>query len=190
MKNWMFYFLLFSSLAWAHSSEAFQGFGFIQGLKHPILGLDHLLAMLCVGMISSKIGKQAIWQVPACFVFVMAIGCVIGFFGASFGIIEPMIALSILTFGVLLIIPFKLNTLATLITVALFAFVHGYAHGKEMPLFVLPEIYILGFMTATTLIHILGVGIGEIINRIPYSTVTYKITGTGLIGTGLYFIIM
>ncbi len=164
-------------------------FGFSAGLMHPIKGLDHLIAMACVGMISSRIGKKAIWQIPLCFVVVMAIGCVFGFYGNQFEFIEPLISLSIIIFGLLLIVPTRLSLFLTFLTVALFAIVHGYAHGKEMPLFVLPEIYIAGFMVATTLIHILGVAIGEGFNRLPNSAIIYKVTGTSLLMVGAYLIL-
>jgi urease accessory protein len=184
------FFILFASITlFPHTDEVIQGFGFMAGLKHPVQGMDHLLAMLCVGMISSRIGKSAIWQVPLCFVLVMAVGCVIGFFGAKLTIIEYLIAVSILIFGVLLIIPQWLSISATLLTVALFAVVHGYAHGKEMPLFVLPEIYIFGFMVSTTVIHILGVVLGEIINRLPRRQLLYKMTGISLVVTGIFLMV-
>lgn len=187
--------LLFSGPALGHSGDfenverAISGFGFVQGLLHPIQGMDHLLAMLCVGLISSKIGKRAIWQVPACFVVVMAIGCVFGFFGSASAFIEPMIAASVIVFGLLLVLPFQMKFWLTLLTVGLFAAVHGYAHGKEMPLFVLPEVYIIGFMTATTVVHVVGVGIGEVTNRLRFSATLYRITGIALVISGIYFIV-
>ena len=97
MKKIMAIFLISSIVIYSHSDQVVdQGFGFMAGLKHPIMGLDHLLAMLCVGMISSRIGQRAIWQVPACFVLVMAIGCIIGFFGTSIQFVELLIACSII----------------------------------------------------------------------------------------------
>ncbi len=176
-------------IAYGHGDQVLtQSFGFYAGLMHPIKGLDHLIAMACVGMISSRIGKTAIWQIPLCFVLVMAIGCILGFYGDQYAFIEPLISLSIIIFGLLLIVPTRVSLLLTFLTVGLFAIVHGYAHGKEMPLFVLPEIYITGFVVATTLIHILGVMIGEVFNRIPYSTAVYKIIGASLFILGCYLI--
>ncbi len=183
------FILLQVTAVFAHSGQSVQNFGFNAGFLHPIMGLDHLIAMVCVGMISSRIGKSAIWQVPLCFVVVMALGCIVGFYGNSLPFVEPFISFSIVIFGAMLIAPKLLSLPLTLTTVALFAIVHGYAHGKEMPLFVLPEIYIFGFMVATTLIHVLGVGIGEFLNRISNSKIMYKITGATLIFTGFYFLI-
>ena len=174
-----------SSILMAHSNQPVTDiFGFKSGFLHPIMGLDHLLAMLGVGMISSRIGKKAIWQVPLCFVAVMAVGCVVGFYSGEIGFLEPVISLSVMIFGFLFLAPRYLSLKATLITVAIFAFAHGVAHGKEMPIFVLPEIYILGFMVSTATIHILGVGIGEIINRLPRSKTIIKYTGLLLVLAG------
>ena len=92
-------------------------------------------------------------------------------------------------FGGLLTIPTFLSLNITLITVGVFALAHGYAHGKEMPIFVLPEIYILGFMVATSIVHIIGVALGEIMNRLPGHQIIYKITGVFLVISGIYFII-
>ena len=85
MKYKMTLLIMLSIFCYGHGGQLTnQSFGFTEGFRHPIMGLDHLLAMLCVGMISSRIGGKAIWQVPLCFVSVMAIGCVIGFYGINF----------------------------------------------------------------------------------------------------------
>ncbi len=176
--------LILTCMADAHVAAQMHSFGFLAGMKHPIQGIDHLLAMLCVGLISSRIGERALWQVPACFVLIMALGCGIGFFGTSIRFIEPMIAASVIVFGGLLLFPNRLSLLGTLITVALFAMVHGYAHGKDMPIFVLPEIYILGFIISTTGIHLIGVFVGELMNLLPFRQRLYQVTGIALIVSG------
>ena len=99
--NYLLIIALFSLTTFAHSGAPPKSFGFMEGMSHPIVGLDHLLAMLCVGMISSRIGGKAIWQVPSCFVLIMALGCVIGFYGTTNSLIEPIISLSVIVFGVL-----------------------------------------------------------------------------------------
>ena len=183
-------FTILSTTCFAHGNAApTDSFGFISGFKHPIMGLDHLLAMACVGMISSRIGGKAVWQVPACFVSVMALGCVVGFYGGDFSMMEPIISLSVAIFGILFLMPRYLTLTATFVTVAIFAIVHGYAHGKEMPIFVLPEIYIAGFLTATTVIHVFGVCIGELINKLPQSTRLTQVTGAALMVTGVLLLI-
>lgn len=142
------------------------------------------MAMLCVGMISSRIGGKAVWQVPACFVVVMAMGCIMGFYGPKLSLLEPLISLSVIVFGALFLVPKLLTYPATFVTVGLFALVHGVAHGIEMPIFVLPEIYIAGFMISTIMIHIFGVGIGELINKLPKAVRITQITGGLLIIAG------
>ena len=99
-------------------------------------------------------------------------------------IIEPIISISVIIFGILFIYPNILSLKSTMLTVALFAIVHGYAHGKEMPIFVLPEIYILGFMVSTTLIHVAGVLFGEKVNQLPDKQMISKFTGLFLIVAG------
>ena len=132
MKKIMAIFLISSIVIYSHSDQVVdQSFGFMAGLKHPIMGLDHLLAMLCVGMISSRIGQRAIWQVPACFVLVMAIGCIIGFFGTSIQFVELLIACSIIVFGGLLTIPTFLSLNITLITVGVLRLLMGMLMEKK-----------------------------------------------------------
>ena len=182
-------FLLLTTVVFAHGDQMHPIIGFMYGFKHPILGLDHLLAMLCVGMISSRIGRAAIWKVPACFVIVMAIGCAIGYFNQTLVLFEFVIALSVAVFGLLFLFPRYLSLSLTLVTVAIFAVVHGMAHGREMPISVSPLIYTMGFLTATTLIHILGVILGEISLRVPYSAVIVRSMGLILVlaGIGILF---
>ncbi|MEK9727245.1 MAG: HupE/UreJ family protein [Candidatus Margulisiibacteriota bacterium] len=191
MPIFLTFVLLLSSLLFAHGGgvSANPSFGFTEGFKHPIMGLDHLLAMLCVGMISARIGKNAIWQVPLCFVTVMAMGCVIGFYGTNLNWIELLISCSVIVFGVLFIFPNALSLKNTLLTVAVFAVVHGYAHGKEMPIFVLPEIYIMGFMVSTITIHVMGVVFGDKINQLPEAHSLCKIIGYSLIISGTIILI-
>lgn len=187
--NYFLIIALFSLTTYAHSGAPPKSFGFMEGMSHPIVGLDHLLAMLCVGMISSRIGGKAIWQVPLCFVLIMALGCVIGFYGTTNSLIEPIISLSVIVFGVLFLVPRFLTLTATFVTVGLFALVHGVAHGIEMPIFVLPEIYIAGFMISTIAIHIAGVGIGELINKLPKAVRITQMTGGLLIISGTVLLI-
>ena len=189
MMNILF-LLLLSTIIVAHGNEVNPIIGFMYGFKHPILGLDHLLAMLCVGMISSRIGKKAIWQVPSCFVIVMAVGCVIGYINHSIPLFEFIIALSVIVFGLLFLFPRFLSLRFTLLVVAIFAVVHGMAHGREMPAAISPIIYTLGFLTSTTIIHVVGVLLGEISLRIPRSVLVVRMTGLVLVFAGLSILIV
>lgn len=149
-------FLLISSLIpsflFAHDEG---GSGFISGLTHPVLGLDHLLAMISVGILSAQIGGRAILLVPSVFVVVMLIGGLIGIQGNVIPYVELAIALSVIVLGLAIMIEKKFPILITMIFVGVFAFFHGNAHGLEMPTLAHPIMYAGGFVLGTTLIHLL-----------------------------------
>ncbi|MBF0275115.1 MAG: HupE/UreJ family protein [Nitrospinae bacterium] len=138
------------------------GGGFYSGLEHPVMGPDHLLAMLSVGIISAQIGGRAIWTVPATFVSVMTIGGIIGILGLPVPLVEYGIVASVVLLGVAIAMDQKTPIVATMVFVGFFAIFHGHAHGVEMPVLASPALYALGFMTGTTCIHLTGVLIGYI----------------------------
>lgn len=151
---------VFPVLAHAHSEHEVMSLG--SGFMHPILGPDHLLAMLSVGVISALIGGRAILWVPAAFVTAMIIGATIGVFGVALPHVEFGIAVSVLLLGAGITMPKQFPVLLTMAVVGLFGMLHGNAHGVEMPQAAVPVFYSLGFVASTTLIHVLGVGIGLI----------------------------
>ena len=134
--------------------------GFLAGLTHPVLGFDHFLAMLSVGILSSQMGGRAIWSVPTTFVSVMAIGAFIGLKAIGLPGVEYGIALSVLVLGFALAMEKKLPPLWAMVGVGFFAIFHGHAHGTEMPSIVKPIIYALGFLLGTAALHVAGVLIG------------------------------
>ncbi len=149
-------------VAFAHEGSIGLTGSFVSGITHPVLGPDHLLAMLSVGIVSAQIGGRAIWTVPATFVVVMALG---GIFGIAVGELEGIefgIALSVVALGVAILIGKRFPILVAMGFVALFALFHGFAHGVEMPLTAQPVLYAAGFMLATAGIHIAGVFMGDI----------------------------
>lgn len=103
--------------------------GIFVGLLHPILGIDHLLAMVTVGLVSAQMGGRAIWTVPATFVSVMAVGGILGILGFPLPFVEYGIALSVVALGVALLSTKKLSTSLAMVFVGLFAMFHGHAHG-------------------------------------------------------------
>lgn len=163
------YFMLPTSV-FAHDDTTVEAFGsFIGGLLHPVLGLDHLLAMLSVGIVSAQIGGRAIWLVPTTFVVVMAMGSSIGLSGVEFGYVEIGIALSVLVLGLVIAIARQsIPILVVMAAVGFFAIFHGFAHGTEMPEIAQPVRYALGFMVGTAAIHITGVLIGDIPGHYKY----------------------
>jgi urease accessory protein len=142
----------------AHSGESASGF--YAGLFHPVLGYDHLLAMVCVGILSAQMGGRAVWSVPVVFVCVMAVGGIIGMFNVFLPIVEIGIVLSVFVLGMAIAAEKKLSLPMNHFVVALFAIFHGHAHGTEMPLWSDPGMYALGFIISTSILHLIGVLIG------------------------------
>jgi urease accessory protein len=148
----------------AHANEVIRFGSFLGGVTHPVLGPDHLLAMLSVGILSTQIGGRAILTVPATFVAFMAIG---GAFGILIGgipmvAIEFGIAASVLVLGAAIAGGRRLPVHVAMGAVAIFGSMHGYAHGVETPTIAEPALYALGFLIGTAAIHLLGVLIGEV----------------------------
>jgi urease accessory protein len=137
--------------------------GFTHGFMHPLGGLDHQLAMILVGIFAYQLGGRALWLVPLSFVAVMAIGGALGIAGIPVPFIEAGIALSIIVLGAIVAFGIKPPVALAMGVVALFAIFHGHAHGSEMPMDASGVEYGLGFMLATGLLHLAGIGIGFLI---------------------------
>ncbi|MBN8580278.1 MAG: HupE/UreJ family protein [Anaerolineae bacterium] len=183
--------LLFAAIpgvAYAHDGTNLGLGGFLSGMVHPVLGYDHLLAMLSVGIISAQIGGRAIWTVPATFVSVMAIGGVLGLINIGLNVTELGIAVSLVILGLVIAAERKIPTLIVMIGVGFFAIFHGYAHGAEMPDTAEPFLYALGFLVGTALIHIAGVVIGDISRHYERGKVALRVGGALIALVGLLFI--
>ena len=135
-----------------------QGAGLMAGLTHPFVGLDHLLAMIAVGIWAGQLGGRAVWLIPLTFVSVMAAAATLASFGLLLPFMEPAIACSVLVLGLLIAGSVRLPTSVGVLLVSLFAVFHGYAHGLELPQAASPILYGAGFVLATALLH--GIGIG------------------------------
>lgn len=153
---------LIPTTVYAHDGSNVPFGGFLAGLVHPVLGYDHFLAMLSVGILSAQIGGRAIWTVPATFVGVMAVGGILGLIGSGFQFVELGIAVSLIILGIVIAAERRLAIGVAMVAVGIFATFHGYAHGSEVPTTAEPFLYALGFLTGTALIHILGVVIGDV----------------------------
>jgi urease accessory protein len=140
--------------------------GLVHGFMHPIGGLDHVLAMVAVGMFASIIGGRALWLVPASFVAMMAAGGILGMEGVNVPLVEIGIAASVIVLGLAVALRWTPPTAAAAGVVSVFAIFHGQAHGAEMPLDASGLHYAIGFMAATALLHIVGLGLGLGIGRI------------------------
>ena len=146
----------------AHDGAVLRYGSFMAGLTHPVLGADHFLAMVSVGVVSAQIGGRAIWTVPATFVSVMALGALLGMQDVGLGAIEFGIAFSVLVLGGAIAADKRLPVAVAMVAVAVFAVFHGYAHGGEMPQVAEPVRYAVGFLTGTAALHVTGLVIGDI----------------------------
>ena len=154
------------SLAYAHVGTGETG-GFLHGLTHPVSGLDHICAMLAVGLWAAQTGGRSIWAVPLTFVSVMALGGMLPLLGIGLPFVEQGIALSVLLLGVLIAASVRLPLWLSSSMVGLFALWHGHAHGTEMPALASGIEYVLGFMLATVLLHVVGIAFGVGMQRLP-----------------------
>ena len=165
-----------------------SGAGFVTGFNHPVLGFDHLLAMLSVGLLSSQLGGKAIWRVPLTFMAFMLVGGVLGLFTIEVPFVEIGIALSVLLLGGAIALDKRIPTLAAMAFVGLFAIFHGHAHGAEMPALASPVLYALGFLSGTALIHICGVALGVIMQHITAKLPVTRVVGVAIAATGGYLL--
>ena len=158
----------FSSAAFAHPGHPDIGFlGFAGGFAHPLTGLDHLLAMVAVGLWASQLGGRALWLLPLTFPVVMAAGAALGFGGVALPWVEIGIAGSVLVLGAMVALTLKPSLAMSLPLIAAFAVLHGYSHGVELPADASGLTYGAGFMAATFTLHLVGIALGLLANRIP-----------------------
>lgn len=157
--------VLVPAAALAHTGHGEAG-GLAHGFAHPISGLDHVLAMIAVGLLAGQLGGRAPWLVPAAFVGVMAVGGALGVAGFALPAVEIGIALSVVVLGAAVAFRLRAPIALAMALVSVFAVFHGYAHGAEMPAGVAGLVYGMGFMTATALLHGAGIGLGALAARV------------------------
>jgi len=169
----------------AHSGDAS---GLASGFLHPILGLDHLVAMVAVGIIGAVVGGKAIWLLPTYFPVVMAIGGVLGIKGVPLPYAEVLIALSVVVFGMVIAVYRPISMLAAGMLVSFFALFHGHAHGVELPEATAPVEYCIGFVLATGLLHAAGISI-SLLDRKKFGKNVLRAIGAFISASGLYFLL-
>jgi len=152
------------AVAFAHTGVGDTS-GFAHGFGHPISGLDHILAMLMVGVFAWRLGGRALWLVPMTFVVIMAAGGALGVAGIGVPFVEIGIALSVVVLGAIVALDVKAPAAAAMGVVGLFAIFHGHVHGAEMPENVGSVAYAIGFMIATALLHLAGISAGFLIGK-------------------------
>ena len=173
--------------AFAHLNPEEHG-SFMAGLSHPLFGLDHILVMVAVGLWAAQIGGKALWGVPAAFVSTMTIGFGLAVAGIGLPFVEPAILASVVALGLLVAMAVKLDTVASAAIVAVFALFHGHAHGGELGTAGALE-FGIGFVAATALLHVAGIGLGLGIARLSGGPIAARVIGglTALAGLVLAF---
>jgi urease accessory protein len=157
--------LTFAPAAMAHPGHAGHG-GFAAGVGHPLSGLDHVLAIIAVGLLAVQRGGRTLWMLPLTFVGLMVIGGMLALLGMPMPGVEQGIAASVLVLGLALAIKFQPPAWATLGMVGLFAIFHGHAHMIEMHAGESPAAYAAGFVFASVALHAIGVALGISVRRL------------------------
>ena len=164
---------------------ATDGAGFIGGLAHPFRGLDHILAMIAVGLWAVQIGGSALWRLPLSFIVMMVVAALIGASGVNLPSVEMLIAASVVCLGLILVFAIRLPVNVSMLLVGLFAVFHGYAHGLEMPQAGSALFFGSGFVLATALLHLSGIALGKIAYR---QHLLSRLSGVMIAIAGLYLV--
>ncbi len=165
-----------SGSAFAHAGHA-AAFSFSSGLLHPFGGLDHVLAMIAVGLLAAQLGGRALWLVPGTFVMVMALAAVAGISGLPLPGTEYGILLSIVAISLPVALALGMPIALAMALVGVFAIFHGHAHGAELPAEAAAAPYIAGFALATALIHAVGISFGLALGRLAMGRPALRIAG-------------
>jgi urease accessory protein len=178
--------LLYPATALAHTRGG-EALGFLSGLQHPISGLDHVLAMIAVGLWGAQLGAPAVWLLPVTFPMVMAFGGMLGLMGLRLPGIEIGIALSAVALGCAVCTEARPQLWVAALLVWLFAIFHGHAHGTELPPGANGILYSIGFVIATGTLHAVGISIG-LVHRWPVGRVTLRAAGAIVALAGVVFL--
>jgi urease accessory protein len=173
-----------SSAAFAHTGHNVSGLA--AGLMHPFSGLDHLLAMVAVGLWAAQGGGRKVWLLPATFMTTLVVGAAIAMQWQSLPLVEAGIATSVLALGLLIALSLQLPTSLSVAITALFGLMHGYAHGLELPQSAAPAAYALGFLAATATLHLSGIAVG-IATRQRYVLLS-RLLGSSIAVSGAYLL--
>ena len=176
--------LAFPSPLAAHEGGAAAGL--LSGLLHPVSGLDHVLAMLAVGIWGAQMGPPAIWVLPVTFPMVMAFGGMLSLLGVPVPGVEIGIGLSALLLGFMVAIERRPAIEVAAVLVGFFAIFHGYAHGAELPEGQSGILYSIGFVVSTGTLHASGIGVG-LIHRWDRGKRALRIAGAGIAAGGAWF---
>ncbi|MFN7292175.1 MAG: HupE/UreJ family protein [Pirellula sp.] len=179
--------LVSGNCVFAHGDGDISG-GFASGISHPIRGMDHVVAMLAVGLWGAQLGAPAIWVLPIAFPLVMAFGAAMSLMGFPLPGVEIGIAFSAFVLGLMVLLESRPPLAVSLSLVAAFALFHGHAHGGELPHGESGLAYSLGFVLGTGLLHAVGIGIG-CIGHWSWGKVCLRASGALVMLSGVYFLI-
>ena len=177
---------IFASSAQAHMQEG-QAISFVTGIEHPWSGLDHVLAMIAVGLWGAQLGNPAIWILPITFPLVMSFGALMGLLGIPLPGIEIGIAVSAIVLGIMVLGDFRPKLAIAAILVGSFAIFHGHAHGTELPAGQSGLLYSMGFVIATGCLHGIGITLG-LIHRWPVGKLALRGSGALITAMGIFFL--
>ena len=186
---WTLFLLLAVGVTHAHAHSGGEtASGFVAGFTHPLMGLDHIVAMVAVGLWGAFLGAPAVWLLPVVFPMVMALGGAMGVLGIPIPGIETGIALSGIVLGLLVLLASRPPLWVAAVTVGFFAVFHGHAHGTELPSAASPLTYSIGFVTSTGLLHVGGIALG-LLTRWPWGQLVIRAGGgvIACIGVGFLF---
>lgn len=177
-------------LATGHVESGVAGDGgFLSGLFHPVTGLDHVVAMVAVGLWGAILGAPAIWVLPIAFPLIMTIGAVLGILAVPVPAIDLGIAGSAIVLGGMVAARARPPLAVGFLLIAFFAICHGYPHGAALPDFGVPILYAAGFVVATGLLHLAGIGFG-LLYRWPAGQTAVRILGAAIVAVGGYFLLL
>ncbi len=177
--------LLWAQVAIAHP-QAGEAKGFLTGFKHPISGLDHVLAMVAVGLWGAQLGSPAIWLLPVAFPMVMALGGMMGLMGVPLPGVEYGIAASAILLGMAVLFEARPPLAVAAVLVGCFAIFHGHAHGTELPPGESGLLYSIGFVIATGCLHGVGISIG-VVHRWMWGKRMLRVAGAFVAVGGVFF---
>ena len=177
---------LWPSLAFAHTEQG-RAAGLLAGLQHPVSGLDHVLAMVSVGLWGAQLGAPAVWLLPVTFPMVLAFGGMLGLIGVPLPGVEVGVALSGVLLGLAVLAEWRPAVWAAAPIVGFFAIFHGHAHATELPAGASGLLYSVGFVVATGTLHVVGIGIG-VIHRWGWGRVALRATGWLVAAAAAFFL--
>jgi urease accessory protein len=175
---------LIPTFAHAHPGHGAETGGIGWGLAHPFMGLDHMLAMIAVGLWAVQLGKRALWLLPLSFVSAMAVGTALGMSGVRLPLVEPAILASVIGLGALIAFAARVPLGASVAMVAFAALFHGQPHGVEIQLGASALPPAAGLVLSSALLHAIGVAMGLALQRSAHS-LAIRVAGASILSAAV-----